>query len=204
MNFLAHSLMGFDDDALIAGQFCGDYVRGRDLSHFPRAVERGIRMHRFLDIYTDSYPELQSARADIQQLPRRFSGIVVDVLFDHYLARNWTVVSKITLSEHAENIHEALANFEQVLPDSLNRFRRLLKEREILENNVYLSSIEFTLSQLASRSPRFSVLGLGQVELATIRETLEPKFETFYPSLKKAALKYIEDHPLSGNDYSHE
>jgi len=100
MNFLAHSLMGFDDDALIAGQFCGDFVRGRDLSQFPEAVERGIRMHRFLDIYTDSFPALQAARADIQQLPRRFSGIVVDVLFDHYLARNWKAVSDITLSEH--------------------------------------------------------------------------------------------------------
>jgi len=81
MNFLAHSLMGFDDDALIAGQFCGDFVRGRDLSQFPEAVERGIRMHRFLDIYTDGFPALQSARADIQQLPRRSHLANMPIIF---------------------------------------------------------------------------------------------------------------------------
>jgi len=91
-----------------------------------------------------------------------------------------------------------------VLPDSLNRFRHLLKERDILENNVHLSSIEFTLSRLASRSSRFSVLALAQSELTAIRATLEPNFEAFYPSLKQAALTYIEDHPLSERGDGHE
>jgi acyl carrier protein phosphodiesterase len=122
MNFLAHSLLGFDDSALIAGQFCGDFVRGRDLSHFPEQVARGIRLHRHLDVYTDSFPRLLSVRQEMTGVPRRFVGIIVDVLFDHHLASHWHKYSDLALSEHAGNIHGSLTEHEGVFPESLKKF----------------------------------------------------------------------------------
>ncbi|MFT6878613.1 MAG: acyl carrier protein phosphodiesterase [Granulosicoccus sp.] len=199
MNFLAHSLLGFDDSALIAGQFCGDFVRGRDLSHFPEQVARGIRLHRHLDVYTDSFPRLLSVRQEMTGVPRRFVGIIVDVLFDHHLASHWHKYSDLALSEHAGNIHGSLTEHEGVFPESLKKFMVALEEHAILENNLYLSSIELTLKRLSRRSSKFAALAVSQEQLIPWRDLLEDPFEEFYPSLEQAALSYLSEHPAHGD-----
>ncbi|MFT4729360.1 MAG: acyl carrier protein phosphodiesterase [Granulosicoccus sp.] len=199
MNFLAHSLLGFDDSALIAGQFCGDFVRGRDLSHLPEQVARGIRLHRHLDVYTDSFPGLLSARQEMTGVPRRFVGIIVDVLLDHHLAAHWGQYSDLALSEHAGKIQCSLKEHEGVFPDSLKKFMVALEKHAILENNLHLTSIELTLERLSRRSPRFAALAVGQEKLIPWRDLLESRFEEFYPSLEQAALTYLSEHPARGD-----
>jgi len=194
MNFLAHSLLGFDDSGLIAGQFCGDFVRGRDLSHFPEQIVLGIRLHRYLDVYTDNFPGLLSARQEMTGVPRRFVGIIVDVLFDHHLAAHWKKYSDLPLSEHARNIHRSLSEHENVLPESLKKFMVALEKHKILENNLHLASIELTLKRLSQRSPKFVALAISQEQLIPWRDLLEERFEDFYPSLEQAALLFISEY----------
>ena len=199
MNFLAHSLLGFDDSALIAGQFCGDFVRGRDLSRFPEQVARGIRLHRYLDVYTDNNPELLSARREMKGVPGRFTGIIVDVLFDHYLATHWNTYSNLTLSVHAGNVQRSLQEHEGVFPHSLKMFMRALEKHAILENNVHLSSIELTLRRLSRRSTKFAALAVPESQLIPWRDLLEDHFEKFYPSLEHAAMTHLSKNPASGH-----
>ncbi|MFK8076066.1 MAG: ACP phosphodiesterase [Granulosicoccus sp.] len=198
MNFLAHSLLGFDDSSLVAGQFCGDFVRGRDLSRFPAGIERGIRLHRYLDRYADTYEPLLRSRQAMTDLPRRFSGIVVDVLFDHFLANHWEQVSDVSLSEHAQNVHSSLRFHEPILPDSLKRFMDALEEHDILINNRFLPSIEYTLLRLSKRSPKFSPLAMNQMQLKVLTESLHDSFVGFYPKLNQAAVDYLANNPLTG------
>jgi len=194
MNFLAHSLFGFDDSALIAGQFCGDFVRGRDLSRFPAGIEQGIRLHRHLDVFTDHYPALQDYRHQMHGVPRRFSGIIVDVLFDHYLARNWEQFSERTLEEHAVMVQEALREHEANFPTSLKRFMAALEKHEILQNNQNLSAIEVTLFRISQRSEKFKPLALNQQQLEPLRDSLHEVFMPFYPVLEEAARIYLREH----------
>lgn len=194
MNFLAHSLLGFDEAELITGQFCGDFVRGSQLSHFPSRVETGIRLHRHLDRFTDTHVALQQVRAEMDGIPLRFSGIVVDVLFDHFLAQRWPRYSEHSLTEHADIVHAALAENQRYLPERLQRFKQLLEQERILENNVRLSSIELTLARLSHRSSRFASLAIKQARLETLRYQLQKPFETFYPDLLLAAHDYLRVH----------
>lgn len=191
VNFLAHSLFGFDNPELIAGQFCGDFVRGSDLSHFPEGVEQGIRLHRHLDRFTDKHASLIPVRQSMPDVPRRFAGIVVDVMFDHYLAQRWKQVSTVTLDEHAKSVVHALYQHESHLPDRLQRFTRLLEREHILQNNVHLASIELTLARIARRSEKFSVLALDKAQLAPLRDRLEKPFDVFFPELQTSAENYI-------------
>ena len=194
MNFLAHSLFGFNNAALIAGQFCGDFVRGSDLSHLPDGVERGVRFHRFLDRFTDTHQVLEPTRGLIDQVPRRFAGIVVDVMFDHYLANRWTQVCDVSLDEHAKTVISALRSHEAHLPASLNRFTGLLEKENILQNNIHLPAVQYTLSRIAKRSDKFAVLALSQDQLEPLSRRLKQPFDDFYPELNRAALHYIEQH----------
>lgn len=192
MNFLAHSLLGFDRSALIAGQFCGDFVRGSDLSRFPAEIERGIRLHRHLDRFTDTHAALTPLRQQIPDVPQRFAGIVVDVMFDHYLARRWELVSDVSLEQHADTVHQALDEHESHFPPKLKRFVQLLKREDILQKNIHLDAIELTLSRIASRSIKFAPLALTTAQLEPLRESLVEPFTTFFPALHRAALDYIE------------
>jgi len=198
MNFLAHSLLGFDDSALISGQFCGDFVRGRDLSQFPERVALGIRLHRHLDVYTDNYPRLLSARQQMIGIPRRFIGIIVDVLFDHYLAVHWRQYSDVSLKVHAGRVQRSLEEYEDIFPESLKKFMVALDRHAILENNLHLASIELTLKRLSRRSSSFAALAVSQDQLIPWRDLLEDRFEEFYPSLKQAASSYLSEHAVRG------
>ncbi|MGQ7843918.1 acyl carrier protein phosphodiesterase [Granulosicoccus sp. 3-233] len=191
MNFLAHSLMGFDEAELIAGQICGDFVRGNELSRFPGRVETGIRLHRYLDRFTDTHPALQQARAGIDSVSYRFSGIVIDVMFDHFLACQWSRYSAHTLAAHADIVHAALADNHAHLPERLQRFTQVLLSERILESNVELASIELTLARLSQRSPRFASLAMAEAELEPLRDQLQKPFESFYPDLLDAARSYL-------------
>jgi len=198
MNFLAHSLLGFDDSALIAGQFCGDFVRGSQLSDYPAGIERGIRLHRRLDVFTDTSPALQPARQHMPGIPRRFAGIVIDVLFDHYLATRWEQFSDQSLAAHAAYVHGALREHEAVLPDALLRFMSALEEHDILARNTDIAAVELTLARLSRRSPRFGALALSQAQLLPLSDQLQTPFDTFYPRLHETAVTYLANHPLSG------
>ena len=193
MNFLAHSLLGFDDAELIAGQICGDFVRGSQLSHFPRRLETGIRLHRHLDRFTDTHVQLQEVRSGMQGVSYRFSGIVVDVLFDHFLARHWSRYSEHSLPAHADRVHEALADNHDHLPEKLQRFTQLLLRERILEGNIRLSAIELTLARLSRRSPRFAALAIGESQLELLRNQLQEPFESFYPDLLDAARRFLDE-----------
>jgi len=187
VNFLAHSLLGFDDPALIAGQFCGDFVRGSQLSHLPEQVEQGIRLHRHLDRFTDTHPVLLAVRNDMTATPRRFAGIVIDVLFDHYLARHWHQFSQRSLEDHARMVNQALHVHKEILPESLQRFMIVLSEEAILANNRELVAIELTLRRLSRRSAKFAALAIPHDQLKPLRARLHEPFSEFYPALLNAA-----------------
>ena len=191
VNFLAHSVFGFNDSALIAGQICGDFVRGRDLSRFPERLERGIRLHRYLDRFTDTHPALTEARHQITIVPLRFSGIVVDVMFDHYLALHWDMLYENSLDSHAHAVSSALREYEHYFPDSLKRFMVILERERILQGNVQLRGIEITLSRIAGRSDKYSDLFLNIAELETLREHLLEPFNVFFPDLQLAAQRQL-------------
>ncbi len=192
MNFLAHTLLGFEDTDLITGQVCGDFVRGSDLSRFPAGVETGIRLHRHLDVFTDSHPALQAVRTTMEDVPYRFSGIVVDVMYDHFLAREWARFSPHTLTRHASAVHSALAIHEPILPERLQRFMTVLQRERILERNVDLSALEQTLGRLSGRSARFAPLAIDVPHLSRLQHQLQSPFESFHPDLLTAARRYLE------------
>ncbi len=197
MNFLAHSLLGFDRSALIAGQFCGDFVRGSDLSRFPPEIERGIRLHRHLDRFTDTHDALRPVRHQVPHVPLRFAGIVVDVMFDHYLARRWEQVSHVSLEDHVDTVHRALDMHASHFPPNLKRFVQVLKRDDILQKNIHLEAIELTLARIARRSTKFAPLALTTAQLEPLRESLVEPFTMFLPELHQSALDYLAP-PLGG------
>jgi len=187
VNFLAHSLFAQGDSERIAGQFAGDFVRGSDLSRFSAGMQLGIRMHRFIDHYTDHHAATVQVRELFKPPLRRFAGIVTDVLFDHYLARDWSQYSTVPLNEHVNQVHQALAEHHDQLPENLKRFAAFIEREKVLEGNVKFEGVEITLQRLSQRSVRFAPLADGAAVGLKFEAQFLSVFKDLFPELIQAA-----------------
>lgn len=183
MNFLAHTLFAAGNAERIAGQFCGDFIRGSDLSHLPEGIQQGIRRHRRIDSFTDQHPDVKSCHALFDPPVRRFAGIVTDVVFDHVLATDWARYSDTPLAQHVEFVHDALNEQRQLLPKELQRFSDFLQKENILLGNLTFAGVELTLQRLSKRSTRFSPLADGAVVAKRHKTALTEAFHAFFPEL---------------------
>ncbi len=183
MNFLAHSLFAQQDPQKIVGQFCGDFIRGNNHGHLPEAVQEGIRLHRRVDSYTDRHPVNASARALFEPPWRRFAGILTDVVYDHYLVREWHNYSTMPLQEHVDMVHEALETHFELLPLNLQRFARHLIDRNILLSYDSFDAVEKALYRISGRSPRFFILAEAGPVIERETDELKRLFKQFFPEL---------------------
>ena len=116
MNFLAHFWLTDKAQLPLAGALLGDVLRGALPPHMPAALAASVALHRRVDATTDRHPRVVAARTDFGPGARRYAGIVLDLLFDHVLARDWAAYSAQPLpvftDRAAQAVHEAGAWFE--------------------------------------------------------------------------------------------
>lgn len=89
MNHLAHVFLAPDSPEARVGSILGDFARGLEVSALPDLVQLGVRHHRAVDSYTDRHPEVLASKAVFSRERRRFAGVALDILYDHYLLRHW-------------------------------------------------------------------------------------------------------------------
>lgn len=185
MNFLAHTLFAQGNAERIAGQFCGDFIRGSDLSDYPLGIQQGIRRHRRIDAYTDKHAAVKATHDVFKPPVRRFAGIITDVVFDYFLATNWDSYSDVPLAQHVATVHEALNTMHDQLPADLQRFSHFLQRENVLIANLHFSGVEITLQRLSRRKTKFAPIALGADIARQNEPMLLAAFNEFFPELVK-------------------
>ncbi|MGH8035023.1 MAG: ACP phosphodiesterase [Lysobacterales bacterium] len=187
MNFLAHLLLAGDDDGLRLGAMLGDFIHGNpDNSNLSAATRKGVQLHRFIDQYIDSLPEVVQLRQQFPVRFRRYGGIIIDLAFDHELALRWDEFSSLSLSEFDEGIRGLLARHEEELPEELKRFMRYADQRGLFANYRNEDEILFSLKGIGKRLSRPNPLH----QVADIWEDMKPGFRqcfgTAFPHVQAA------------------
>jgi acyl carrier protein phosphodiesterase len=140
MNHLAHFHLAGSDTSLLIGNFLGDYVKGRLVGKRESAIETGIRLHRAIDAFTDSHTTTRKSQRRFEPRFRRVSGIMTDIIYDHFLAQNWG-------NFHTENLQEF----------SNTTFEKLLANREHLSEKALLGCQRMYESNVLSRYDEYAV-----------------------------------------------
>jgi len=190
VNVLAHAFLANGDPDRIVGQLCGDFVRGSDLSAYPTPVQFGIRCHRSVDTFTDQHADNLAARNLFEAPHRRFAGIAVDVIYDHFLARDWEVYSDVPLQEYTALVSTSLAARYEILPQGLQRFKGLLDVEDTLYLNLQRDHIDLTLQRISGRRKSFSALATISPLLWAQEQELKRLFDRFFPQLLSYTLTY--------------
>lgn len=185
MNYLAHLYLAEDDDAALVGNLLGDFVKGRIDAKLDSPIYRGVKLHRAIDRFTDAHPIHRLSRRRISTKRRRCAGIIVDMAYDHFLARHWPRLRKRPLDEFAQRVYEALYRRQAVLPPSLRRVLPRMVREDWLTGYRELDNVAVAIARLAFRLSRPTALLGGISEIRGAYRELESDFTHLLPALKR-------------------
>lgn len=185
MNYLAHAWLARHADDAILGALLGDFVFGRiALDDWPPTVREEILVHRRVDAYTDAHPDVVAARALFPDGLRRYAGIVLDVHFDHLLARGWDRWNDAPLDAFTARVYGVLREHHDGLPPRLRAIAPKMQRHDWLGSYRRRDSVDGAVRGIAMRLSRH---GERLVECLPLLRTNEPAidaaFERFFPAL---------------------
>ena len=122
MNFLAHLYLSGTDVEIRLGNFIGDYVKGKNLDAYPEKVQKGITLHRAIDSFTDTHNSTRKCIDILRPGYEKYAGVVVDVLFDHVLANEWSKYSNLELKTFTRSFYFQMLRKYGLLPDRVKKF----------------------------------------------------------------------------------
>jgi acyl carrier protein phosphodiesterase len=180
MNYLAHAFLSKNDKDLLIGNFIADHLRGNDFKAYPEKIIQGILLHRRIDTFTDVHPEFKKSKRLFYDGFEKYSGVLVDIYFDHLLAKNFEIHSNVTLKEFSKNVYSVYSDHHLLIPKSSVRFLEY-----VLQNNVYSSyadikGIEQVLNHLSHRIKHKSQLDESVKLFLKNQEALETNFANFF------------------------
>ena len=183
MNYLAHLYLSQDNGLSKAGNLMADFLKQADLSIQPEGILRGIENHRATDKFTDSHPAVTRLRTEFDPAFRRFVPIMLDVTFDHMLAKSWSDFHEMELATFTQHAHRQLSEVEQFMPDLMrNRLRGMAKEGW-LARYVSTDTVDKTLIAISNRIRFENNLDEAYGEVVKQYDVIEETFHTFFPEL---------------------
>lgn len=193
MNYLAHFYLAYPDEDLMFGNYIGDGIKGKDLSQYSDNVKRGIQFHRFIDTFTDQHSLVQEAKKRFYKSQRKFSGVVVDVLFDHILAKQWTDHADEQLFQFAQQCYSTIEKHPEPMPLRSERFFHYMVSNNILEGYASVSGIERVLMGMDSRTAFDSNMVNSISDYMRHKPELHAIFTEFFPQLINATKQWLKE-----------
>lgn len=186
MNYLAHLLLADHTDASRIGNLLGDFAKGSlaELRKtYPNDLVLGIEMHRAVDKFTDSHPTFKKSRSLLAPERSRFAGIIIDILYDHFLAKHWAKYAETPLDIFTQEVYQALERHPEWHAGRLAEILPSLKNDDWLMNYRSIEGIAYTLQRVSMRSPGISPIAGGIHDLKKHYSELETIFHEFMPEL---------------------
>lgn len=185
MNYLAHAYLSNNNTDLLVGNFIADHIRGNQFNHLSEGIIEGIKLHRRIDAYTDQHPLFKSSKRIFYNGYEKYSGILVDIYFDHFLARDFDKHALIDLGEFSDKVYKVYRDNEKHLPESSSRFLSY-----VIKNNIYQSygtkeGISQVLYHLSHRIGHDVSLHESMQLFTDNFDDLQGNFNEFIKDLKK-------------------
>lgn len=184
MNYLAHIYLARHSDDAMLGALLGDFVKPHSGDRFNAAIEAEILTHRKIDAFTDSHPLVLDAKALFEGPHRRYAGILLDVFYDHLLAKHWRQYSAVALEDFIGRFYAALAERAPILPANLARVAPWMIEQDWLGSYQDYEGVDLAIRRMSTRlSKNGDVMRDALADLKRNYTTLETGFHTFFPEL---------------------
>jgi len=184
MNFLAHIYLARHSDEAMLGALLGDFVKPHSDVRYSLEMEAEILTHRKVDAFTDSHPIVLAAKRLFDGPGRRYSGILLDVFYDHLLAKHWENYSGDDLDQFIARFYRALRTHADMLPARLAQMAPVMIEQDWLGSYRQYEGVEIAVRRISTRlSKNGDQMRDGLNDLRAHYGQIETGFLSFFPEL---------------------
>jgi acyl carrier protein phosphodiesterase len=183
MNFLAHIYLSGDNKDITIGNFIADGIRGKDYKKFSEDIQIGILLHRHIDTFTDTHKIVRQSTKRLHKNYSHYSGVIVDILYDHFLAKNWKTYSNIPLVKYISDFYDTLEDNFEILPIRIQKMMPYMIANNWLLSYASIEGIAKVLEGMNRRTQNRSKMNLAVNELEEFYEEFEVEFTLFFKEL---------------------
>jgi acyl carrier protein phosphodiesterase len=177
------------------GNFIGDFVKGRNLAdQFEPEIARGIELHRAIDAFTDNHEQVTRSKNRLRPKYRHYSGVIVDIFYDHFLARQWDDYHNEFLPDYAEQVYRLIEQHESILPREVTFMMPYMTKGNWLVNYARIEGIQRALAGMARRTPYASRMDEAVEDLKLGYADFKSEFDRFFPDLGIFCKNWLNEH----------
>lgn len=189
MNYLAHAFLSGDNRNILTGNFIADHIKLARAEHLPEAVRKGIMLHRKIDYFTDTHPLFIKDKRFFYDGFERYSGVLMDIYYDHLLAENFDAFSPVPLREFVKHVYKELETQSEFLPESSQRFLEYAKKHNTFFEYSKIEGIRLVLQHLSFRIGHGIDLSLSVPLFVEHKEAIAKDFPVFMKEL----IRFVEE-----------
>lgn len=183
MNFLAHIYLSGDNDLIKIGNFMADGIRGKHFESYPLEIQKGIILHRAIDTFTDAHPIFRQSTKKLHEKYHHYAGVIVDVFYDHFLAKNWNRYSDEKLEEFVNRFYQSLHDNYSILSERTKQIMPYMIKQNWLVSYQTIEGIHRILTQMDQRTKNESKMRFATNELSEFYSEFEEEFTSFFQEL---------------------
>lgn len=184
MNFLAHIYLSGENKLIQIGNFMADGIRGNNYLNFPKDIQKGIILHRAIDTFTDAHPIFRKSKHRLHEKYGHYSGVITDIFYDHFLAKNWSNYSDEPLEQIATNFYENLSSNFAVLTERTKGMMPYMIARNWLVSYASFEGLSMIMFQMDHRTKNRVDMHLSINELKEFYTEFEEEFTDFFEELQ--------------------
>jgi acyl carrier protein phosphodiesterase len=179
LNFLGHLYFSNNDADLMISNLYGDFVKGRDYSHYPEIVQKGIHLHRSIDHFIDTHPAVTELRLSLYPKLPKVAGIAIDLYFDHLLARNWNRYHSKEYTLFLDEFYFHEADFEHELKQEFIEFMAYFRTRKWLDHYPTAFGLAKSCEGVSKRISFENILHKAPIFFLEREKEIEACFEIY-------------------------
>ena len=183
MNFLAHIYLSGDDDFVKIGNFMADSIRGSQYLDYPNSLQKGILLHRHIDSFTDAHPIYRKSKHRLHEKYGHYSGVIMDIAYDHFLAKNWSKYSNEKLEDYAADFYQLMQDNYEILTERTKGMLPYMIGRNWLVSYATIAGLEMILFQMDYKTKHRAHMQEAIVEIQDFYTELESEFFQFFEEL---------------------
>jgi acyl carrier protein phosphodiesterase len=183
LNYLAHIYLSGANEEIMVGNFIGDYVKGFELTRYSEQIRKGIILHRHIDSFTDTNLIVKRSKLRIAEKYHKYSGIIIDIFYDHFLVLSWPTFSAWPICDFISNVHGILSRYNDELPDAVRLFLPSFIKNNWIKKYSTIEGIEDILHRMSNRTSLPDETDFAIKVLTKDYYKLESEFSAFFPSL---------------------
>ena len=170
-----------------------DGIVGNRFTHYSENIKKGIVLHREIDTFTDAHEIVRKSKRRVDGKYGLYAGIIIDIFYDHFLAKNWDAYSAIPLEVYVDSVYKLLQKNRKILPEKTQHLLPYMIQYNWLYNYQYMEGMQRVLNGMNRRTKNKSQMHLATKDLHHHYQDFEKDFTLFFNELRLFSTQKLDE-----------